>query len=341
MTEEIYEASLDPQIQKKMAELSATVTGESKAHVSFYDPLDETFEGKKKRLKTPVFKNERMWNLLRGAYDIHVHSGPSVHSERLYDELELAIQGCYMGLAGIVFKDQHCSSARSVKIVQKVVDKWAQEHQTKKIELFGGVVLNYAVGGLNPDAVIAAYRIGGKYVWLPAMDANHHRRVVGHGVGQGIDMLDDNDQLVPKAREVLSLIAETDMVLGVCHQSTKERLVVVREAAKMGIQRIEILHVNFPLTWVTPEQCKIFADLGAYIGIYAMDVGRFYALDDVMGVYKAVGPERIVFGSDCGHIATPHPIDSLRMLILSFLQSGVPDEHVKMMCQTNGYNLLH
>jgi hypothetical protein len=29
------------------------------------------------------------------------------------------------------------------------------------------------------------------------------------------------------------------------------------------------------------------------------------------------------------------------MLILGFLQSGVPDEHIKMMCQTNAQNLLH
>ena len=110
MKEEIFEASLSPEIQSKMAELSATVKGESKAHVSFYDPLDETLEGKKKRLNTQVFKNERMWNLLQGAYDIHQHSGPSVHTERLDDELELATQGCYMGLGGIVFKDMHTSA---------------------------------------------------------------------------------------------------------------------------------------------------------------------------------------------------------------------------------------
>lgn len=341
MKEEIFEASLSPEIKAKMAELSATVKGESKAYVSFYDPLDETFEGKRARLKTQVFKNKRMWDLLVGAYDIHQHSGPSVHTERLFDELELAIQGCYMGLAGIVFKDMHTSSVRSVKIVQKVVDRWAEEHKKKKIELFGGVCLNYAVGGLNPDAVIAAHRIGGKYVWLPSMDANHHRRVVGHGVGQGIDLLDENDKLVPKAKEVLALLAETDMVLGIGHESTKERLIVTREAVKMGVKRIEVNHVNYPLTWLTPEQCKLFADLGAYLGIYAIDVGRFYTIDDLMAIYQAVGPERIVFGSDCGHIANPHPIDSMRMLILSFLQSGVPDDHVKLMCQTNAYNLLH
>ena len=104
---------------------------------------------------------------------------------------------------------------------------------------------------------------------------------------------------------------------------------------------IEINHINYSLTWLTPEQCGMFADLGAYLGIYAMDIGRFYTMDDVLDIYKAVGPERIVFGSDCGHIANPHPVDSLRMLILGCLQSGIPDEHIKMMCQTNAYNLLH
>ncbi len=341
MKEDIYEASLDPEIQKKMTQLAAVVTGETKSDISFYDPLDESFAGKRSRLKTSVFQNERMWNLLRGSYDIHQHSGPSVHTERLFDELELAVQGCYMGQAGIVFKDMHTSSVRSVKLVQKVVDKWAEENNKKKIELFGGVCLNYPVGGLNPDAVIAAYRIGGKYVWLPSMDSNHHRKVVGHGVGQGIDLIDENDSVVPKAKEVLALMAETDMVLGIGHQSTRERLMVVREAVKMGIQRIEISHVNYSLTWLTPEQCKMFADLGAYIGIYSLDIGRLYTMDDVMAMYQAVGPERIVLGSDCGHIANPYPLDSMRMLILGFLQSGVPDEHVKLMCQANAYNLLH
>jgi len=52
MREEIFEASLNPEIQRKMADVQSTVKGENKAHVSFYDPLDETFAGKKKRLKT-------------------------------------------------------------------------------------------------------------------------------------------------------------------------------------------------------------------------------------------------------------------------------------------------
>jgi len=340
MKEEIYEASLDPAIKQKMNQLSSVVKGDRKAKMTFYDTLDESSEGKRARLKAPVFQIERVWNLLCGSYDIHQHSGPSPHTERLFDEIDLAIHGCYTGLGGIVFKEQYMPSIRSVRLVQKVVDQWATEHNRKKIELFGGVCLNYAVGGLNPDAVIASYRLGGKYVWLPNVDANHHREVVGHGVGMGIDMIDENDNVVPKAKEILQLMAETDMVLGVGHQSTRERLMVTREAVKLGVQRIEINHVNYPLSWLTPEQCKTFADLGAYIGIYAIDE-TFYTWDDIMAIYKAVGPERIVFGSDRGHPALGHPIDGMRRLIVGFLQSDIPDEHIKLMCQTNAYNLLH
>ena len=337
MKEEVFEAALVPEKIKQMRG-EAYVAGKG---ISAYGALDRSLEALKADMKEPLFDNERMWSLLRGSYDIHVHSGPSSTTERLYDELDLAIHACYVGQGGIVHKSHDTPTTRSVKIVQRVVDQWAEEHNKKKIELFSGVVLNYTVGGLNPEAVVTAYRLGGKYVWLPNLDSNHHRSVVGQGVGQGIDLIDENDNVVPKAKEILELVAEGDMVLGVGHQSTRERLMVVREAVKKGVQRIEITHVNYPLTWTTPEQCKMFADLGAYIGIYALVEGVDYAWDDVMAIYKAVGPERIVLGSDSGHIHFPYPLDAMRRLILRFLLSGVPDEHVKLMCQTNAYNLLH
>jgi len=337
MKEEIFEASLTPEKIALMREKSG-YTGEGTAS---YGPLDRTVESQKKRLKEQIFNNERMWSLLRGSYDVHQHSGPSSTTQRLLDELDCAIHGCYIGQSGIVFKNHDSPSTRSVQLVQKVVDQWAKEHNRNKIELFGGVVLNYSVGGLNPEAVISAYRLGGKYVWLPNLDANHHRKVVGQSEGQGIDVIDENDNVVPKMNEILDLVAEADMVLGICHQSTRERLAVVKEAVKMGVQRIEICHANFPLTWLTPEQCKVFADLGAYIGIYAMEIGVDYTWDEVMAMYKAIGPERIVFASDCGHIENPYPLDGMRRLILGFLYRGVPDEHVKLMCQNNAYNLLH
>lgn len=337
MKEEIFEASLTPEEIQNMRGRPSIANKETSA----YGSLDRSFEALKANLKTPTIDNERMWNLLRGCYDIHVHGGPSSTTQRLFDELDLAIHGCYLGQGGFVSKNHDSPSTRSIIIAQKAVDKWAEEHNKNKIQLFGGVVLNYAVGGLNPDAIISAYRLGGKYVWLPNLDSNHHRRAVGQGEGQGIDLIDENDKLVPKMSELLEMLVETDMILGTGHQSTKERLVVVREAVRMGINRIEITHVNFPITRCTPDQCKMFADMGAYIGIYALNCGIDYSWDDIMAIYKAVGPERIVLGSDGGHIDMPYPLEGMRRLIVRFLINGVPDKHIELMCKTNAYNLLH
>ena len=338
MDEDVFEASLTDEMLRRIRG-SGVVSGQA-GGMAFYSPLDRSFEAQKRWMTSPAFKADRVWELLRGAYDVHQHSGPSPHTERLFDELDLAIHGCYIGLGGIVFKEQFMPSTRSARIVQKVVDQWADEHRRKRIEIFGGVCLNYAVGGLNADAVIASYRMGGKYVWLPNVDSNHHRRVVNEGVGQGMDLIDSEGRVVPKAREILELVAETDMVLGVGHQSTRERYAIVREAVTLGIQRIEITHVNFPPSWLTPEQCRDLADLGAFISIYAID-DAYFSWDDVMAVYRAVGPERMLIASDRGHISTGHPIDGLRRLIFGFMQSGVPDDHVRLMCQTNPRNLLH
>jgi hypothetical protein len=174
------------------------------------------------------------------------------------------------------------------------------------------------------------------------MDAAHHRSVTRHPRGGGISLIDDKGNVVPEMKEILKLMAETDMVLGLCHQSTAERFAVVREAVRAGVARIEVNHPNYPLAMMSPEQAKELADMGAYIGIYAMHLSPpAFVWDEAMAFYKTVGPERIVFGSDSGHIETGIPWEQLRKMILGFLFRGVPDEHVKMMCQTNAYNLLH
>jgi hypothetical protein len=45
------------------------------------------------------------------------------------------------------------------------------------LKVFGGIVLNSAVGGINPDAVNWMWRMQGGYgrvVWFPTFDADNH-----------------------------------------------------------------------------------------------------------------------------------------------------------------------
>jgi len=75
------------------------------------------------------------------------------------------------------------------------------------------------VGGLNPEAVFNQYRIGGKHVWLPNKDSSFHHKL--YGIPGGSKFLDEKDHVVPPLREILSLIAEGDMILSL---SAPERL---------------------------------------------------------------------------------------------------------------------
>src|SRR6185312_17125067 len=44
----------------------------------------------------------------------------------------------------------------------------------RSVRVHGAIVLNHAVGGLNPDAVDAALALGARVVWMPTIDAQGH-----------------------------------------------------------------------------------------------------------------------------------------------------------------------
>lgn len=292
------------------------------------------------RLTAPLFDVNKVWKLMDGAIDVHVHSGPDAYNTRVYDELELAIQACQIGMKAVVFKCHSTPSARSTYIVQKDVNQWAEEHNKKKIDIFGGVVLNYSVGGLNPEAVNVSYRIGGKVVWLPNLDASFHHKVMG--IPGGIEVLDENDHIVPPLREIFTMIAEGDMVLSLCHQSTKERFILIDEARKAGIKRIEVCHPNQITAKMTFDQMKIAADKGAYISFYCAGFRPLqWSWDDFMQATKVVGFNRVIASTDCGNFEFPSPADAMRLLITGMLTRGIPDEDVEKMVKINPSALLY
>lgn len=332
MTEEIFEASLTEETLALMRGDTAVTGADSSAYGTYGDYLH--------KMKAPRFDLDRVWKLMDGLIDMHCHSGPAATTHRLYDVLEMAKQGIKVGQRALVSKAHNVPTTSSALVAQKAINEWAAANNTKSIDLFGGVVLNYAVGGLNPDAVVSAYRLGGKYVWLPNLDATHHRKVVNEP--GGIEVLDENDQVVPELKEILKLIAEGNMVLGLGHQSTKERFIITDEAKKIGVKRIEATHVNYPVCWQTPEQAKILTEKGAFAGIYAMEFRppMFY-LDKAIDIIKTVGPDHIVIASDCGHFEFPAPVEGLRMIITALLVHGIPDKDVEKMVKINPAKLLY
>ena len=71
-------------------------------------------------------------------------------------------------MRGILLKNHISETASRAALIMKVVPG---------IEVFGGIVLNKAVGGINPDAVEWMHRVygsRGKVVWLPTFESDKH-----------------------------------------------------------------------------------------------------------------------------------------------------------------------
>ena len=102
-----------------------------------------------------------------GVIDMHVHSHPDVFGRNM-DDIDVAQLAKARGMRGIVLKNHISETASRAALVMKVVPG---------IEVFGGIVLNNAVGGINPNAVEWMHRVygsRGKVVWLPTFESDKH-----------------------------------------------------------------------------------------------------------------------------------------------------------------------
>src|SRR5438093_12224558 len=106
-----------------------------------------------------------------GVIDMHVHSHPDVFGRNM-DDIDVAQLAKSRGMRGILLKNHVSETASRAALVMKVVPG---------IEVWGGIVLNKAVGGINPDAVEWMHRVyggRGKVVWLPTFEADRHVKVL-------------------------------------------------------------------------------------------------------------------------------------------------------------------
>src|SRR5262249_30090584 len=86
---------------------------------------------------------------IAGVIDRHAHVGPETAAlsyKRSVDAIEAAQIARKYGMRGLVLKEHTTETASWAYLVSQMVPG---------IELFGGIVLNRAVGGLNPAAVEA------------------------------------------------------------------------------------------------------------------------------------------------------------------------------------------
>ena len=332
MTENIYEPSMEKENVEQFRK-----PGANQAMGHIFPPGESHIKGKP--LSSPQFDPETIDRLMEGALDIHIHPGPDPYQFRIGDQIDLAIEACQAGMGAVLFKSHQLPTAATAVLVQKFINQWANEHNKKRLDVFGGIVLNYSVGGLNPAAVEVNARIGGRVVWTPTADSNHFCTLLG--IPGGIKILDENDKVVPPMKEILSLIVEGDLVLNISCLWVKEVFHLIDEAKKMGVKRINFVHPNHPCSLATVEQMKIAADKGAFVELTRNYGADFFSWDVFMKAYELIGPNRLIAASDAGYFSRVTPVVTMRAYITEMLLHEIPEKEIEKMIKINPKKLLY
>ncbi len=293
--------------------------------------------------KVRLLKESDVLEVLDGAIDMHVHAFPDPLIDTGWDQVQITKAATDIGMGGVLFKAHTFPTAATVPFVNQIVEDYAQKVGKKPAVAYGGIVLNGFVGGLHPDSVEMAVRLGAKCVWLPSHDSAHHNRVIGEP--GGIELLDEDGRPVPKLLEILKLVAENDLILDPCHSSTCERFTVVEEARKMGIEKLILTHPNWNVTKMTLDQLVEISKMGAYIGLFAYgDIPNFNNpnCDPLyfMEVIRRVGPERCIIASDLGTVVNVPPTEGMKLFTRILLASGFTKSQIRIMMVDNPRWLL-
>jgi hypothetical protein len=286
---------------------------------------------------------DKRMEVLEGAIDLHFHATPDLH-DRLLDEVEIAKEAREAGMRAVLSKAHYGINASRMYYVSKAVPG---------IHTFGGVVLNPAVGGLNPSAVEAAIQFGGKEVWMPSIfsDAHiqHFKGTYGTMPGRvkwpekGITILDSEKKLLPAIKEILDMVAEANIILGTSHCSAEESRILINEAFRRGVKKILVTHPHNEVPDLSLEVQLEFARKGAYLEqCFLPTMPMFYnaRIKDVIEVIRKAGPERCVMATDFGQVFCPSTVEGLRMFILSLMNQGITEKEIDIMVRKNPAKLL-
>ena len=158
---------------------------------------------------------------MEGACDLHIHTSPDIF-ERIADDVRTAEACRDAGMKAIVFK---CHADTTM------TRAWHTERQVPGIRVFGGIVLNLNVGGINPAAVDVALKLGAVEVLMPSYHSLAHYKATGKMGGYGhqgadvttnypvkpITILDEKGALIPEIWPILELVKQHDAILGTSH----------------------------------------------------------------------------------------------------------------------------
>jgi hypothetical protein len=283
---------------------------------------------------------------LAGVIDIHAHVAPEtsmLNFRRAFDAIEAAQIARIYGMRGIVLKEHHTETASWAYLVSQMVPG---------VEVFGGIVLNKAVGGINPVAVeaMALARGGrGRIVYMPTVDAAARNPNSPRAVA-----VSRNGQLLPEVLEVLRVIAKYDLGLSTGHVSTEESLLLIRAAREAGVNKIYVQHPNHGGIVMSMADMKEAVRGGALIEIVLSGEGltgggpktvnaanpvQDYGPQKIADI-RELGPANVVISTDLGQPGRVNYAQAFQMALAVLAKEGFSQAEIDLMTRQNPARLL-
>jgi hypothetical protein len=273
---------------------------------------------------------------IRGLIDFHTHAAPDVFGRSVDDE-ELAALAAAREMEPVVFKNHVALTADRA---------WLARKHVPGVKAFGGIVLNGAVGGLNPQAVEWMWRMQGglgRVVWFPTFDADNHVGRRGTATA-GIRVVDESGAALPATRDILKICAAERLVVHTGHSSAEEALALIAAAREVGCDRIVVTHAEFDVVGMNESQMRKAASMGAKMELCALGilVGPDAPLEwmrhsprvpiaETAARIRRVGAAHFVLGTDLGQTGNPTPADGLSMFVAGLEAAGISRAQIQTM----------
>ncbi|MDC0739345.1 DUF6282 family protein [Cognatishimia sp. SS12] len=290
--------------------------------------------------------DSRVDALMQGAFDLHVHSGPSIMARQI-DHFQAVEQAAAAGMKGILFKDHHYSVSPIIPIMERLLGDL-------DVAMYGGLVLNNSTGGFNPHVVDSVLKHGAKIIWMPtAHSANHIRsnfrksRLASNVALKEPKMLsvvDDRGGIIDPVKEILDSIAEFDAILSSGHLHVWEIWKLFEEAKSRGVNRLIVNHPMYGLHFTYDDIKEIAETFEALIEqsacLYIDSRFNVYEPELLAEHIRAAGVAHSSIGSDLGQVDNPTPVEGMRQAIKLCLALGFSEDEVRIMVRDNPAKLV-
>jgi hypothetical protein len=280
-----------------------------------------------------------------GVIDMHTHTHPDVFGRNI-DDIDLATLAKARGMRGIVIKNHISETASRAALAMKVVPG---------IEVFGGIVLNNAVGGINPAAVEWMHRFygsRGKVVWLPTFESDKHVKTFGKPTDKGI-VVAPNGQVTPEMEAILKIIARENLLLATGHVHPEEVVAVVKRGKEVGVKNMIVTHGLTNVPGLSMAQAKQVTDMGAVIEICFLQFQagpnaplpflvhwQNVGAKQVAQAIKELGAQSLVVSTDLGQSSNMVHPDGVEAAIGAMKREGISDADIDTMMRKNPARLL-